>query len=72
MRPAAAQSNHRVFDRAEQGSRLYEYLDDILDTLAEDIAPTTENLLAYFGPDSNVFKTATALLTEAHRENRRL
>ena len=70
LRPAAAQSNHRVFDRAEQGSRLYEYLDDIIDTQAEDIAPTTENLLAYFGPDSNVFKTATALLTEAHRENR--
>ena len=70
LRPAAAQSNHRIFDRPEQGSRLYEYLDDIIDTQATDIAPTTENLLKHFGPDSNVFKTATALLTEAHRENR--
>ena len=27
-------------------------------------------LLKYFGPDTNVFRTSTALLTEAHRENR--
>ena len=64
------EKNHREFKDSIQGSRLYEYLYDIVDTQAEDIAPTADMLLRYFGPDSDVFKTATTLLTEAHRENR--
>ena len=70
LRPIVTENIHRVFNSSEQGSRLYEYLYDIIDTQAEDIAPTAEMLLRYFGPDSDVFKTSTALLTEVHRENR--
>ncbi len=70
LRPIVTENIHRVFNSSEQGSRLYEYLHDIIDTQAEDIAPTAGMLLRYFGPDSDVFKTATALLTEAHRDNR--
>ena len=70
LRPIVTENIHRVFNSSEQGGRLYEYLYDIIDTQAEDIAPTAEMLLRYFGPDSDVFKTSTALLTEVHRENR--
>ena len=70
LRPVATENDRRKFDNSDQGSRLYEYLYDIIDTQAEDISPTADMLLLYFGPDSNVFKTATALLTETHRENR--
>lgn len=70
LRTIVTENDRQEFRKPDQGSRLYEYLYDIIDTQAEDIAPTAENLLAYFGPASNVFKTATALLTEAHRANR--
>ena len=70
LRTIDVEKNRRQFKDSDQGIRLCEYLDDIIDTQATDIAPTTENLLKHFGPDSNVFKTATALLTEAHRESR--
>ena len=70
LRDIEVEKHRRGFSDSDQGTRLYEYLYDIIDTEADDIAPTAENLLSYFGPDSNVFKTATALLTEAHRENR--
>ena len=70
QRKPDAGSERREFENPEQGIRLYEYLYDIIDTQEEDIAPTSGNLLKYFGQDSNVFRTATALLTEAHRENR--
>ncbi len=70
QRDVAVDRNRRVFDNPQQGIRLYEYLYDIIDTQAESITPSADNLLKYFGPASDVFKTATALLTEAHRENR--
>ena len=70
LRDIDVEKNRRQFSDSDQGSRLYEYLYDIIDTQAENIAPTADMLLRYFGPDSNVFKTATALLTEAHRDNR--
>ena len=70
LRDIDVEKNRRQFSDSDQGSRLYEYLYDIIDTQAENIAPTADMLLRYFGPDSNVFNTATALLTEAHRENR--
>ena len=70
LRDLDIENNRREFKDPEQGSRLYEYLYDIVDTQEESIAPTAGNLLSYFGPESNVFKTATALLTEAHHENR--
>lgn len=60
----------REFSRPQQGSRLYEYLDAIIDTQAVGLAPSPEMLTQYFGADSEVFKTATALLTEAHDAHR--
>ena len=60
----------REFSRAQQGSRLYEYLYGIIDTQATAIAPSPAMLTRHFGADSEVFKTATALLTEAHQQRR--
>ena len=68
LRPEATEYNRAEFDAPERGSQLYEYLYHIIDTQAEDIAPTPENLVRYFGQDGGFFKTATALLTVAHRE----
>ena len=70
LRKETVEKNRRAFDRPEQGIRLYEYLHDIIDTQARDITPTSETLLRYFGQDSDFFKTVTALLEEAHQENR--
>ena len=61
---------HSVFGEAKQGHRLYEYLYSIIETEAVDISPSDENLTKYFGNDSAVFKTATALLSAAHGANR--
>ena len=63
-------SERREFENPEQGIRLYKYLYDIIDTQEDNLKPTSGNLLKYFGQDSNVFRTATALLTETHCENR--
>ena len=60
----------REFSRPQQGSRLYEYLDAIIDTQAVSLAPSPAMLTRYFGANSEVFKTATALLTEAHEAHR--
>ena len=70
LRSEATEYNRAEFDAPERGSRLYEYLYHIIDTQAEDIAPTAENLARYFGQDNGFFKTATALLTVAHRDHR--
>lgn len=69
---ADLKSDRRLFDKPEQGSRLYEYLYDIIDTQAENIEPSADNLLRYFGQESDFFKTVTALLHEAHQRNRDL
>ena len=61
---------HEVFDSEQQGNRLYEYLFDIIDTRAENIAPSDEMLTKYLGLDSAVFNLATALLVEAHDKHR--
>ena len=70
--PIVTDSRHEVFDRSSQGTRLYEYLDQIIDTQADNIAPSAEMLTKHFGPTSDAFKTATALLTDAHRTTRSL
>ncbi len=70
--PIVVESGHTVFSSAKQGDRLHEYLSDIIDTQAQNITPSDENLTKYFGLTSGVFKTATALLTSAHRNNRDL
>ena len=70
LRALVIENSRRVFNSSDQGSRLYEYLHAIIDTQAEDITPTPQNLLRYFGQESDFFKTAIALLTETHRQNR--
>ena len=70
MLPISTDSRLEVFGRPEQGSRLYEYLDRIIDTRAENVFPNADTLTKYFGLESDVFKAATALLTDAHSENR--
>ena len=70
LRLVVAENGRRTFNSSDQGSRLYEYLYDIIDTQAGNIAPNADTLLRYFGQDSDFFKTVTALLDEAHRENR--
>ena len=70
QRTIDVESDRRQFKDSDQGSRLYEYLYDIIDTQTGGIAPTAGNLLRYFGQESDFFKTVTALLEETHRENR--
>ena len=60
----------QVFDRAGQGARLREYLNDIIDTTAQDITPTADTLTRHLGIDSDLLKQATALLKDAHDRNR--
>ena len=59
-----------VFDRAEQGHRLREYLHGIIDTDARDIKPSKETLTKHFGIDSELLAQATALLYTAYRARR--
>ena len=68
--PTDTKSTRRLFDKPEQGTRLYEYLYEIIDTQTEDIEPSAKNLLRYFGQESDFFKTATSLLYEAHQKHR--
>lgn len=70
QRNASVENERCEFKDLDQGVRLYEYLYDIIDTQEDNISPSSGNLLKYFGQDSSAFKTATALLTEAHREKR--
>ena len=67
---AAASGAHAVFDRPAQGGRLYEYLYDIIDTQADGLSPTDENLTKYFGAGSPAFSAASALLQDAYAKNR--
>ena len=60
----------QVFDRAGQGPRLREYLNDIIDTTAQDIIPSATTLTKHLGIDSDLLKQATALLKDAHDWNR--
>lgn len=61
---------HTVFDRMEQAPRVREYLHSVISATASDISPSEENLTRHFGIDSDVFRAANTLLTEAHRANR--
>ena len=60
----------QVFDRAGQGARLREYLNDIIDTTAQDITPSATTLTRHLGIDSDLLKQATALLKDAHDRKR--
>ena len=65
-KPETLAANRREFARPAQGIRLHEYLYGIIDSEATDISPSEDNLRRYFGQESGFFKTATALLAEAH------
>lgn len=65
-----APNTMQVFDRAGQGPRLREYLNDIIDTTAQDITPSAATLTKHLGIDSDLLKQATALLKDAHDRNR--
>ena len=60
----------RVFERATQGPRLREYLNDVIDTVARDIVPSSETLTRHLGMNSDLLKKATALLKTAHDRHR--
>ena len=60
----------RVFERATQGPRLREYLNDVIDTVARDIVPSSETLTRHLGMNSDLLKQATALLVNAHNQYR--
>ena len=60
----------QIFDRAGQGPRLREYLNDIIDTAAENIIPATATLTKHLGINSDLLKQATALLKDAHDDHR--
>lgn len=60
----------RVFERASQGPVLREYLNDIIDTAARDIVPSSETITRHLGMDSDLLKQATALLASAHDKYR--
>ena len=64
------QDSVHVFDQLQQAPRLREYLHRVISAPASDIAPTDEYLTRYFGIDSDVFRTANTLLTDAHSANR--
>lgn len=64
------QSRMFVFDQPGQGPVLREYLNDIIDTDAQDIVPSRATLTKHLGIDSDLLKQATALLKSAHDQHR--
>ena len=60
----------RNFERSTQGSLLREYLYDIIDTDAQNIAPSPDTLTKHLAGGSDLLNQATALLKDAHDANR--
>ena len=60
----------RAFERSTQGPLLREYLYDILDTDAQNIAPSPDTLTKHLAGGSDLLNQATALLKDAHDANR--
>ena len=61
---------HHVFDLPQQAPRVREYLYRVISAAASDISPTEGHLTRHFGINSDVFRSANTLLTDAHRANR--
>ena len=59
-----------TFEQSSQGSRLSEYLFDIINTDAQNIAPSTDTLTKHLAGDSDLLTQATALLKDAHDKHR--
>ena len=60
----------RIFERSTQGPLLREYLYDIIDTDAQNIAPSHDTLTKHLAGGSDLLNQATALLKDAHDANR--
>ena len=65
-----AQNSSRTFDRSTQGPHLKNYLFDIINTDAQNIAPSPDTLTKHLAGGSDLLNQATALLKDAHDANR--
>ena len=65
-----AKNAPKLFQHPGQGPNLREYLRDIIHTDAQNITPSTETLTQHLGSQSNLFRQAAALLTDAHHRHR--
>ena len=65
-----ARNAPRTFERPNQGPDLREYLFDIIDTDAQNIAPSSDTLTKHLAGGSDLLNQATALLKDAHDANR--
>ncbi len=68
--PKISRNRARTFERSNQGPLLREYLYDIFDTDAQNIAPSPDTLTKHLAGGSDLLKQATALLKDAHDANR--
>ena len=64
------QNSPRKYDRSTQGPHLKNYLYDIINTDAQNIAPDPDTLTKHLAGDSDLLNQATALLKDAHDANR--
>ena len=65
-----ARNNPHTYDRSTQGPHLKNYLFDIINTDADNIAPSPETLTKHLAGGSDLLNQATALLKDAHDANR--
>ena len=65
-----ARNNPHTYDRPTQGPHLKNYLFDIINTDADNIAPSPETLTKHLAGGSDLLNQATALLKDAHDANR--
>ncbi len=65
-----AQNSSRTFERSTQGPHLKNYLFDIINTDAQNIAPSPDTLTKHLAGGSDLLNQATALLKDAHDANR--
>ena len=65
-----AQNSSRTFERSTQGPHLKNYLFDIINTDAQNIAPSPDTLTKHLAGGSDLLNQATALLKDAHDASR--
>ena len=65
-----ARNSQRTFERATQGPNLRNYLFDIINTDAQNVAPSPDTLAKHLAGGSDLLNQATALLKDAHDANR--
>ena len=65
-----ARNNPQTYDRPTQGPHLKNYLFDIINTDADNIAPSPDTLTKHLAGGSDLLNQATALLKDSHDANR--